>query len=82
MKKLLIALVLALLVTVAFATPVSANDTQNWGSYVSDMAKSWPGAVADEVHWAQEYAANMETNLGQLIKVVKAEEGLIPGHNK
>jgi hypothetical protein len=83
LKKLLIALGLVLIMSIVFAIPVSADAADpsvTFGLNVSEYATtSPPGAVGDVFHELQDVAAGIGMNLGQLLKLSKVNEGLIPG---
>ncbi len=86
MKKLTIilglVLLMSILMSIVFAATVYADDTQNFGSWVSQQATYDPGYLSSIVHDAQDEAAAAGMNLGQGIKEFKLGWGLIPGHNK
>lgn len=83
MKKLLIAFGLVLIMSIVFAIPVSADAADpsvSFGKNVSEYATTAPpGAIGDVFHELQDTAAYYGMNLGQLLKLSKVNEGLIPG---
>jgi len=82
MKKLLVALGLALTMTVTFVAPALAdNPPNNVGQQTKPMATETPGAVAASVHASQEYAASIGIPVGQHFKNYFESHNLIPGHD-
>ena len=82
MKKLLIAIGLALIITSVLVTPVLAgNSPNNVGQQTKPMATETPRAVADSVHASQEYAKSLGIPVGQHFKAYFEAHNLIPGHD-
>ena len=74
MKKVLFIMMIAVLL-VAFAAPAFAdkdgvaNENADWGQLHKLVAAT--GSVSEVVHIGQAIAEVLDTNLGQLIKIVK-----------
>ena len=82
MKRLLIAIVLALVMITILGTPILAgNPPNNVGQQTKPMATETPGAVAASVHASQEYAASVGKPVGQHFKWYFFQHNLIPGHD-
>ena len=83
--KMLVAIMLAVILLVAFGTPVFADQPFNpgfAGELISEGAQTGEGSgVSPEIHQAQEDARAANTNLGQSFKLfLRTYCGIPPKH--